>query len=105
MRQRKRTLKRSVDPVALKREDIRTAIRAVHVLQDQYGKWEVRRRAGATQVSRRFDRKNKALEFAKRICAVRRSALVVHGRPGKQGRKAVTYPTPGAALGRGVRGR
>lgn len=55
--------------------------RAYHVVSNPDGGWAVRRE-GAVRASKRFERKEDAVRYARSICQGERLALVVHRSDG-----------------------
>jgi hypothetical protein len=64
---------------ALPREQVRDAVRAVHVLPGPAGDWEVRR-MGQRRVIRRFETKEAAVSFGEKLARDRGSDLRIHPR-------------------------
>lgn len=82
MEAKKRTLKTSTQTGKIPRREIRAAVRAVHVVPNPGGGWEVKK-LGARRLVETFPSKREALEFARSIGKRQQVELVIHERDGR----------------------
>jgi len=78
----KRTLKTPRKSGTVRRADIRSVIKAVHIMPKPGEGWVVRK-IGDGRVSQQFASKKAAVEFAQRCQKLGRSRLIIHGRNGR----------------------
>ena len=72
-----RTLKRSVETAQLERDEIRSVVRAIHVIPEAKGRWTVK---SASARERHFVEKPKALKFARKLGEERGTRVIVHDK-------------------------
>ena len=78
----KRTLKTPTKSGTVRRTEIRSAIKAVHIMPKAGEGWVVRK-IGYGRISQQFERKKDAVEFAHRCQKQGRARLIIHGRDGR----------------------
>jgi hypothetical protein len=81
MQTKKRTLKAPSKTGKIQRSQIRSAIKALHVVPKSDG-WVVTT-SGAEQLAQEFPKKQDAVEFGESVAKRNKSSLFVHRRDGK----------------------
>ncbi|MBM4257154.1 MAG: DUF2188 domain-containing protein [Deltaproteobacteria bacterium] len=81
MQTKKRTLKAPTATGKIPLREIRAAVRAIHVVPNPGGGWEVKK-LGARRLVENFPSKREALEFARSIGKRQHVELVIHERDG-----------------------
>lgn len=82
MQAKKRSLKTSTKTGKIDRSEIRTAIKALHVIPQSGAGWIVRK-SGTERVAEQFANKEAAVKFGQSLAKLQKINVIIHGRDGK----------------------